>query len=105
MRPKLEDSLHKMKLLQFIPQIILLSTLLSGPAYGATCLAPQRPFVPSDPVAAAEYADLIRADFENYIRDVQEYFQCLDQERARAFEEAGEVSQQYGMFVNETRGE
>jgi len=50
-----------MKLLQFIPQIILLSTLLSGPAYGATCLAPQRPFVPIDPVAAAEYADLIRA--------------------------------------------
>ena len=94
-----------MKPLQLIPQIILLSTLLSGPARGATCFAPQRPFVPSDPVAAAEYADLIRADFENYIRDTQRYFQCLDQERARAFEEAREVSQEYGAYANETRNE
>lgn len=67
---------------------------------GATCLAPQRPFVPNDPAAAAEYAALIRSDFENYIQDVQEYFRCLDQERARAFEEAREISQEYGAFLN-----
>ena len=31
------------------------------------------------------YADLIRGDFEAYIADVQEYFRCIDEERARAF--------------------
>jgi hypothetical protein len=45
------------------------------------------------------YADLIRGDFEAYIADVQEYFRCLDDERARAFVEAGEVSEEYGRFI------
>ena len=46
------------------------------------------------------YADLIRADFESYIADVQGYFRCLDAERARAFIEAREVSEDYGRFVS-----
>ncbi|MGK8236720.1 hypothetical protein ACLGGT_21615 [Roseovarius sp. MS2] len=45
------------------------------------------------------YADLIRGDFEAYIADVQDYFRCLDEERAQAFVEAGEVSEDYGRFV------
>ena len=105
MRSKLEDSLYKMKRLQFIPYVIVLSAVLSGSALGGSCLAPQRPFVPSDPVAAVEYADLIRVDFENYIHDVQEYFRCLDQERARTFREAREVSQEYGAFLSYTDSE
>ena len=62
-------------------------------------MAPPRPFVPSDPDAAREYADLIRGDFETYISEVQNYFRCMEGERARAFEEAQEVSQEYGSFV------
>ena len=46
------------------------------------------------------YADLIRGDFEAYIADVQDYFRCLDEERARAFVEAREVSKDYGRFVD-----
>ena len=46
------------------------------------------------------YADLIRADFESYIADVQDYFRCLDAERAHAFVEAREVSEDYGRFQN-----
>ena len=46
------------------------------------------------------YADLIREDFEAYIADVQDYFRCLDDERARAFVEAREVSEDYGRFVD-----
>jgi hypothetical protein len=46
------------------------------------------------------YADLIRGDFEAYIADVQDYFRCLDEERARAFVEAREVSEDYGRFVD-----
>lgn len=71
------------------------------PAAGvaASCLAPPRPFVPSDSEAARDYADLIRGDFETYIQDIQSYFRCLDSERARAFEEAREVSEEYGRFL------
>ena len=64
----------------------------------ANCLPPERPFLPADPEDARAYADLIRSDFENYISAVQNYFRCLDAERARAFTEAQEVSQDYGRF-------
>ncbi|WP_096873459.1 hypothetical protein [Phaeobacter piscinae] len=64
-----------------------------------SCLAPVRPFMPSDSQAARDYADIIRRDFEIYITDIQDYFRCLELERARAFEEAREVSQDYGRFL------
>jgi len=48
---------------------------------------------------ARDYADIIRRDFEAYITDIQDYFRCLELERARAFEEAREVSQDYGRFL------
>ena len=70
-----------------------------GAGVAASCLAPPRPFVPSDSEAARDYADLIRTDFETYIQDIQSYFRCLDGERARAFEEAREVSEEYGRFL------
>ncbi|UXX85402.1 hypothetical protein N7U68_20775 (plasmid) [Roseovarius pelagicus] len=71
----------------------------ANPADAETCLAPPRPFVPSDTQSAREYADIIRNDFELYIRDIQSYFRCLEEERARAFEEAREVSEEYGRFL------
>jgi len=46
------------------------------------------------------YAELIRADFETYIANVQDYFRCVDEERARIFVEAREVSEDYGRFLN-----
>ena len=76
--------------------MLLLST---GNASSETCLAPIRPYVPADARAARDYADLIRRDFELYIRDIQSYFRCLEAERARAFEEAREVSEEYGRFL------
>lgn len=85
-------------------QAILLLVLLVGSAAAESCLPPPRPFVPSDNQAARDYADIIRSDFEVYIRDIQRYFRCLDQERARAFKEAREVSQEYGRFL-QTVGE
>ena len=66
-----------------------------------TCYPPTVPFVPSDPDAQREFAALIRGDFETYMADVQEYFRCLDAERARAFEEARKVSEEYGRFLQE----
>jgi hypothetical protein len=76
-----------------------LFVLMASMALAETCYAPERPFVPSDPIAAKEYADLIRRDFETYISDVQSYFRCLEVERGRAFTEAQEVSQEYGRFI------
>lgn len=72
---------------------------LPGAGVAESCLAPPRPFVPSDSEAARDYANLIRGDFETYIQDIQSYFRCLDSERARAFEEAREVSEEYGRFL------
>jgi hypothetical protein len=46
-----------------------------------------------------DYRDIIRQDFEDYMIDIQSYFRCLDSERARAFEEAHEVSEDYGRFL------
>lgn len=95
----IKDSWQKMKLLHLVPQVILLSAVLGSSASSANCLAPERPFVPSDPQAAREYADLIQNDFEIYIQDIQSYFRCLDEEWARAFQEAREVSEEYGRFL------
>ena len=52
-----------------------------------------------NPKVATEFMDILRHDFELYFRDVQVYFRCLDEERARAFEEAREVSEEYGRFL------
>ena len=81
---------------------VLLFVSLAGQAIGQACYAPERPFVPTDPQDVQEYRDLIGRDFEIYIEDIQSYFRCLDEERARAFEEAREVSQEYGRFLEIT---
>lgn len=65
----------------------------------SACTAPERPFLPERPEDVREYADLLRSDFEGYIADIQEYFRCLDAERQRAFQEAREVSRDYGRLV------
>ena len=71
-------------------------------AVAQTCYAPPRPFVPTDPQDVQEYRDLIGRDFETYIADIQDYFRCLEEERARAFEEAREVSEEFGRFLQIT---
>lgn len=78
---------------------ISLIVVLAGGADAESCVAPLRPFVPNDPQDARDYADIIRRDFELYIRDIQSYFRCLEVERARSFEEAREVSDEYGRFL------
>lgn len=79
---------------------IVFAIIFHATASSASCIAPDRPFVPSDPDAAQLYADLIRQDFELYLRDTQAYFRCLEEERRRAFDEAQEVSEAYERFLN-----
>ena len=78
--------------------LLILGVGEAGPA--AACTPPARPFLPQSQEDMRTYADLIRGDFEAYIADVQDYFRCLDEERARAFVEAREVSKDYGRFVD-----
>ena len=80
-------------------QAFALAMLVPGEGFAASCLAPARPFVPSDSRAAREYAGIIRQDFEVYIANIQDYFRCLETERTRAFEEARELSEEYGRFL------
>ena len=82
-----------------IPLVLLITVLVAGgPAHA--CTPPERPFLPASREDMRAFADLIRGDFEAYIADVQEYFRCIDEERARAFIEAREVSEDYGRFVD-----
>ena len=80
-------------------QAMALLACIPGPGFAESCFAPARPFLPSDSQAARDHADIIRGDFEDYIQYIQSYFRCLDDERARAFEEAREVSEDYGRFL------
>jgi len=81
-----------------IPLALLITVFVAaGPVHA--CTPPERPFLPTSREDMRVYADLIRGDFEAYIADVQDYFRCLDEERARAFIEAREVSEEYGRFI------
>ena len=82
-----------------VSQAVVICWCLVGHADALTCIAPTRPFVPSDPEAVKDFRDLIRQDFENYIQDLQLHFLCLDSERARVFEEAQEVTDDYERFL------
>ncbi len=80
---------------------LMLFILIAGAlgSAAAACTPPERPFLPQSENDMRAYADLIRTDFESYIAEVQVYFRCLEAERARAFVEAQEVSQEYGRFL------
>ncbi len=73
--------------------LLVLMILIAGAAgsAAAACIPPERPFLPQSLDDMRAYEDLIRADFETYIADVQVYFRCLDAERVRVFVEASEV--------------
>lgn len=86
--------------------VLLLASALALIATGASaCFAPERPWLPSDPRDMREFVDLLQGDYERYLSDVQEYLRCLDQERLRVFEEAREVTNEYGRFLDLTRSE
>ena len=89
--PRLQRLLH-------VQAVVILSTLCS-PGFAQSCLAPARPFLPNDSSSVLVYADILRRDFDLYIADIEAYFRCLDQERARAFKEAREVSEDYARFL------
>ncbi|WP_298362704.1 hypothetical protein [uncultured Litoreibacter sp.] len=81
---------------------IVLWVGFAAQANAQICYPPTVPFVPNDPAAQREFADLIRQDFETYIVDVQNFFKCLDTERARTLEEARTMTEEYRRFLQAT---
>ena len=75
-----------------------LAAFAAGPGDAST--PPELPFLPQAREDMHMYRDLIRGDFETYIAEVQDYFRCIDEERARAFSEAREVTEDYGRFID-----
>jgi len=67
------------------------------------CLPLTPPLLPSDARLMREFADLLRDEFEHYLSEVTGYFRCLDDERARAWREAAEVTAQYCAFLETLR--
>lgn len=82
--------------------MLIMSSILWGSGVQAnSCFPPERPFVPAESDAAREYRDLIYEDYQVYFQDFSTYLQCLDQERARAFQEGQEVSEEYRLFFDQ----
>jgi hypothetical protein len=67
------------------------------------CLPLTPPALPSDIRLMQEFAELLRDEFEQYLAEVTGYFRCFDDERARAWREAAEVTAQYGAFLEALR--
>jgi hypothetical protein len=67
------------------------------------CLPLSPPLLPSDARLMREFAELLRDEFEQYLSEVTGYFRCIDDERARAWREAAEVTAQYGAFLEALR--
>lgn len=92
----------KVRTLRLPTYFIIFCAVSASSALANTCYAPPRPFAPTDPALAQEFRDLVVEDFETYLRDITSYFRCLDEERARAFTESGEVAKEYGQFIQAT---
>lgn len=84
---------------------IVISCLYLGAANALAngCLAPIRPYAPSTPDALKEYRDILKDEYEAYLRDISRYIKCLDEERGRVFNEARDVANEYDQFLRLTK--
>lgn len=81
---------------------MLTATPMAVPAqpYAAMqiCDPPVEPWVPQSDDDLAEFADLIAAEFEQYFRNLTNYFACIDASRQAVFERAQQVSEAHDIF-------
>ncbi len=85
--------------------LIMSSIFVASGVQANTCFPPERPYVPAEIESAREYRELIYDDFQTYFEDFSAYLQCLDEERARAFQEGQEVSEEYRRFFDQVVSE
>lgn len=64
------------------------------------CLPPEAPMTKLPVDVLAEYRTEIAAEFEAYFSSITEHIACLDEERARAMDEARAATEAYTRLIN-----
>ena len=64
------------------------------------CLAPEPAMTALPDEVLAEYRSEIAAEFETYFTAISDHIACLDEERARALEEARVATETYSTLIN-----
>jgi hypothetical protein len=64
------------------------------------CLPPEAPITELPVDVLAEYRTEIAAEFEAYFSSITEHIACLDEERARAMDEARTATEAYTRLIN-----
>jgi hypothetical protein len=67
---KLGRSAHKTAAARDALWLMVFLLTVPIPAHASPCLAPDRPFLPSDARAVLDFADILRRDFDVYIADI-----------------------------------
>lgn len=65
-----------------VPMSLAVALFATG-GIAETCLPPLRPYFPDNPRAARVYAEIVRRDFDFYVRDIEAYFRCLERVGSR----------------------
>lgn len=82
---------------------LVAATFACSPSIGQDkafgCQPPIPPLALGDASDIRLYGDLIRMDFETYLREAEAYFLCSDRKRTQVFEEARRVTQDYAVFL------
>lgn len=99
----IDPSMHGILMAWLLPYSAFAATICllvqPGDGFGAPfCVPPKAPYLPETDADLRAYADLIRADYEEYFRAVSDFTTCLIEARAEAIVEAEEVGVQYRRF-------
>jgi hypothetical protein len=79
--------------------LISVDTAAAQPAV-IRCLPPEAPMTELPLDVLAEYRTEIAAEFEAYFSSITEHIACLDEERARAMDEARAATEAYTRLIN-----
>lgn len=59
------------------------------------CLPPMEPYPYEPPRDDPELMAIVDEEYQTFLRDSEDYLNCLEQERARAFQRTNEILQRY----------
>ena len=71
----------------------------SAQAAPLLCVPPEAPMTSLPDAVLAEYRTEITAEFEAYFSAISDYIACLDEERARALDEARAATEAYSTLL------
>lgn len=83
---------------------ILLAALLCLPAVAGAqmaCLPPEEPYPYEPSNLDDELRAMVNEQYETYVRDIEDYINCLETERAEAMQSAQQVVQRWIRYFEE----